>query len=130
MREFIEHVADRDAFMFRPNRVTPALVVGSTTWDGFSLARKSDSNYGPTIDLFGPGGAVRAARSTADTAFRDDFDGTSAASPFVAGVAAQVLQANPFYGSGQVESTVRGIATAGMISGTMSSDPNLFVFRY
>ena len=121
---------NRDAFMYRPNRPTPALVVASAAWNGFSLWRRSDSNYGPTVDLFAPGDATYTATNTADDAFRTDFGGTSAASPFVAGVAAQVLQANPFYGSGQVESTVRGIATAGMISGTMSSDPNLFVFRY
>lgn len=121
---------NRDAFMYRPNRVTPALVVGSTTWDGFSLVRKTDSNYGTTVDLFGPGGAIRAARSTGDAEFGDDFLGTSAASPFVAGVAAQVLQANPFYGSGQVESTIKSLATYGVVNGLVSGDPNLFVFRY
>ena len=54
----------------------------------------------------------------------------TAAAPFVAGVAAQVLQANPSYGSGQVESTIKALATFGVVSGTMSGDPNLFVFRY
>jgi subtilisin family serine protease len=123
--------ANRDAYMWRPNRVTPALVVAAAGWDGYStLYRMSYSSYGSTVDLYAPGNGTLAATNTANDAYRHDFGGTSGASPFVAGVAAQILQANPFYGSGQVETTVRAIATAGVISGTMPGDTNLFLFRY
>ncbi len=123
--------ANRDAYMWRPNRVTPALVVAAAGWDGFStLYRMSYSSYGSTVDLYAPGNGTRAATNVANNTYRDDFGGTSGASPFVAGVAAQILQANPFYGSGQVEATVEALATPGVIWGTMPGDPNLFLFRY
>ena len=123
--------ANRDAYMWRPNRVNPGLVVAAAGWDGTStLYRMSYSSYGSTVDLYAPGNGTLAATNSANDAYRHDFGGTSGASPFVAGVAAQILQANPSFSPSQVESTVKAIATPGVISGTMPGDPNLFLFRY
>lgn len=123
--------ANRDAYMWRPNRVNPGLIVAAAGWDGFSqIYRMSYSSYGSTVDLYAPGNGTYAASSTSDNAFVTDFGGTSGASPFVAGVAAQILQANPAYSPSQVESTIKAIATAGIVVATMPGDPNLFAFRF
>jgi serine protease len=56
--------------------------------------RRSDSNYGrEDVDIFGPG-TVWVGPDLANQAVHS-FDGTSAAAPFVAGVAALVMTARP-----------------------------------
>ena len=62
--------------------------------DFYSCDRESfwGSNYG-NLDFLTPG--VRIHTTTVNSGFMDDFNGTSSAAPFAAGVAALVLSVNP-----------------------------------
>lgn len=54
------------------------------------------SNYGPTVDIYAPGAAMRGAVNTGPNAYETDpaaFSGTSWAAPIVTGVIARMMQA-------------------------------------
>jgi subtilisin family serine protease len=81
-----------DACTQSPARVPNAITVGSVnpvndTYSWFS-------NFGTCLDLFGPGEGIVSASNTSDTATAT-HDGTSQATPHVAGAAARFLQTHP-----------------------------------
>lgn len=123
--------SNRDAYEWRPNRVSPAFVVAAAGWSsqGEYLYRRSDSNYGPTVDVFGPGNGTYAASHTSSTAFTS-FAGTSAAAPFVAGAVAQILEAYPCLTPTEVEYWIKSNSTPDVVTGTVTGDPNLFLSRW
>ncbi len=84
-----------DGYASRPE----VLAVGACTVEG---TRAPYSDYGPEVDIAAPGGGYTEGLLTtvdvdpeAHQAYRHDFNGTSAAAPVVAGVAALVLSVNP-----------------------------------
>jgi subtilisin family serine protease len=68
------------------------LSVGASSWMGDSLLAADFSNYGTRVDLFAPG--VDIYSSTPDDTY-ESFDGTSMASPAVAGAAALLMSYYP-----------------------------------
>lgn len=105
-----------------PADVAQAITVGATTdRDATALY----SNYGSCVDLYAPGSAITSAWHTSDTATQT-LDGTSMASPHVAGVAALVLQANPTASPALVRSTIREHDVQDVLSGVLTGagDPN------
>ncbi|XP_013404187.1 uncharacterized protein LOC106169314, partial [Lingula anatina] len=72
-----------------PASVSGALTVGATQIDDYLAPF---SNIGPCVDIYAPGRNIRGA-SYANTHGSVALDGTSMASPLVAGVAAGLLQA-------------------------------------
>lgn len=66
--------------------------VGASSWKGDSLIAADFSNYGKRVDLFAPG--VDVYSTTPDNTY-EAFDGTSMASPVVAGVAALIMSYYP-----------------------------------
>lgn len=107
-----------------PNKVPEAITVGATT---NADARSSFSNYGACVDVFAPGSAITSAWYTSNTA-TNTIDGTSMASPHVAGAAALVLGANPSATPAQVADTIVGNATLGVLSGVGSGSPNALLY--
>src|SRR3712207_561636 len=75
---------NQNACNVSPARVAAAVTVGSTT---STDARSSFSNWGTCVDIFAPGSSILSSWWTSDTATAT-IDGTSMASPHVAGVAA------------------------------------------
>jgi len=65
------------------------------------------SNFGPQVDVCAPGVAVR---TTSNGGGYRNFNGTSAATPHVAGVAALILSVNPTLTAAQVENILRETA--------------------
>jgi subtilisin family serine protease len=109
-----------DACNYSPARVSGALTVGaSTSWD----ARSAFSNWGTCLDVFAPGSYIRSAWHTSSTE-TNILDGTSMASPHVAGVAALYLQNNTAATPAAVASTIVSWAFTNKLSGIGTGSPN------
>jgi subtilisin family serine protease len=107
-----------------PADVAEAITVGATDInDGFA----SFSNYGPGVDLSGPGVNITSSWLTSDNA-TNTISGTSMSSPHVTGVAALYLQANPTATPAQVSAALVQNATSGAITGIPSGTPNRLLF--
>jgi subtilisin family serine protease len=97
----------QDACTKSPARVAEAITVNAAST---AETAASFSNYGICTDLWAPGVSVWSASHESDTAsaFKD---GTSMASPHVAGVAALYLQRHPAATPAQVQNAIRKNAT-------------------
>ncbi|WP_329429771.1 S8 family peptidase [Streptosporangium sp. NBC_01495] len=107
-----------------PARVPAAITVGATT---STDARASYSNFGTCLDLFAPGSAITSAWNTNDTA-ANTINGTSMASPHVAGAAALVLSGSPTATPAQVRDTIVTNATPGVVTNPGTGSPNLLLY--
>ncbi|MEU6311141.1 S8 family peptidase [Streptomyces sp. NPDC047014] len=103
-----------------PARVTEAITVGATT---NTDARAGYSNYGAALDLFAPGTAITSAWHTGDYA-SNTINGTSMASPHVAGAAAVYLSQNPASTPAQVATALVDSATPNLVTGGGAGSPN------
>ncbi len=115
---------NQDACLYSPARVPEAVTVGATT---SSDARASFSNYGSCLDIFAPGQSILSAWYTSDTA-TSTLNGTSMATPHVAGVAALYLQQNPSATPAQVASAILNGATTNKLSGIGTGSPNRLLY--
>lgn len=109
-----------DACSYSPASAAGALTVAATT---SSDAQASYSNWGGCVDLYAPGSAVYSAWNTDDYAM-GNANGTSMATPHVAGAAALYLQANPGASPAEVNNAVVSNATSGALSALGGSSPN------
>ncbi|WP_016700260.1 S8 family peptidase [Actinoalloteichus spitiensis] len=107
---------------YSPARVGPAITVGATT---STDARASYSNFGK-VDIFAPGSNITSAWRSGGTY---TGNGTSFASPHVAGAAARYLQSNPGATPAQVKSALQSWGTSGIVTnpGTGSTNRLLYV---
>jgi len=117
-----------DACNYSPASARSALTVAASTRDITSSydVQASYSNYGPCVDLYAPGSAIRSATNTSDTA-TTVWSGTSFASPHVAGVAALYLSANPSASPSQVASAILGSAGTNLVGSAGAGTPNLLL---
>lgn len=113
-----------DACGFSPGRVPGVLTVANSTTDD---RRAVTSNTGRCVDLFAPGTDVVSAWIGSTSAEGID-SGTSMASPFVAGAAALVLQAQPSWSPAQVAAELLGKATPHAVSGAGAGTPNAMLY--
>lgn len=113
-----------NACNYSPARVGAAVTVGSTT---SSDARSSFSNYGTCLDVFAPGSGIKSAWYTSDTATAT-LDGTSMASPHVAGVAALYLQGNTSASPATVRDAIVNTATSNKVTNPGTGSPNKLVY--
>ncbi|MFZ5439543.1 MAG: S8 family peptidase [Myxococcota bacterium] len=88
--------------------------------------RASFSNYGSCVDLFAPGTEILSAGFASDTETRV-LQGTSMASPHVAGVVALILEQNPNATVAEVANALLQRATTNVVSDTANS-PNRLLF--
>ena len=82
---------NQDAANASPAAAELAIAVGATD---IQDVKATFSNFGPTVDIQAPGVDIFSAWHTSDTAAQT-IDGTSMASPAVAGMAARYLQQRP-----------------------------------
>ena len=109
-----------DACNHSPAFVPAAITVGATTRGD---ARAFFSNYGPCVDVFAPGVDIVSSVSGNDDA-TDSFDGTSMASPHVAGMAARYLQERPAAPPAEVSAALIAGATPGKVTIPGAGSPN------
>jgi serine protease len=107
-----------------PARVSQALTVGATT---SADARASYSNFGTCLDLFAPGSSITSAWNTSDTA-TNTINGTSMATPHVAGAAALYLAVNPDATPGEVNGAVIANATSNVVTSAGNGSPNRLLY--
>ena len=107
-----------------PGGAPEAITVGNSTADD---ERASDSNHGPCVDLFAPGGLITSASHTGDTDYATMW-GTSMAAPHVAGAAALYLERHPAATPSEVRAAILAGATPGVLTNHVPGSPNLLLF--
>ena len=116
--------ANESACNYSPARVSGAITVGATT---LADQRASFSNYGTCVDLFAPGLSILSDWYTSPTATAVS-SGTSSSAPFVAGVAALVLEKYPTASPSAVSQTVVSQATIEVLGAVGDGSPNRLLF--
>lgn len=86
--------------LYYPAAFDNVIAVGSTNPDDSRTApffwdETSGSNFGNHIDVVAPGNYIYGLSSTSNTNYNSYWDGTSQATPLVAGVASLLLSKNP-----------------------------------
>ncbi len=107
-----------------PARAASAYTVGATD---SSDRRASFSNFGTCLEIFAPGVNITSTWSTSNSA-TNTINGTSMASPHVAGVAALLLDENPAASPGQLADLLTANATPGVVTNPGSGSPNLMLY--
>ncbi|MEQ1698601.1 MAG: S8 family serine peptidase [Ilumatobacteraceae bacterium] len=109
---------------YSPARLPAAITVAASDSTDDDAAF---SNYGSCNDIFAPGVGILSAWWTSDYA-TNVIDGTSMASPHVAGVAALVLQGSPSASPATVWTTIEGLSTKGALSECCGDPDKLLYF--
>jgi len=124
-----------DACNSSPASADDVLSVGSTDIGvADDDVRSYFSNYGPCVDIFGPGSDITAAWIGTPTSVRT-ISGTSMASPHVAGIAALLRSDLPQNSAEDIQKGVVATATPDVInlqcppSGTCRQSPNLMAWN-
>ena len=109
----------KDACRQSPADDPAAITVGATD---STDRRASFSNYGSCLDLFAPGVRIESASNRSNTATMI-MNGTSMASPHVAGAAALVLGVHPDWTPAQVRDGLVAQATPGTVTSAGNRSP-------
>jgi oryzin len=105
-----------------PASAPNALTVGATSW---TRNRSSYSNFGPGIDVFGPGDQVRSLATTQDQT--TVFSGTSMSTPLTSGLVAYLRTLEGGLDTPDAATArIKDLALEGVVGGDTES-PNLFV---
>jgi len=112
-----------DACDYSPSSTPNALTVASST---ITDSRSDFSNIGPCVDLFAPGSGVLSAW-IGDPDASTFLDGTSMATPHVAGVAALVREGDPSATPAEVMAAILEAATPDLIADVGTGTPNLLL---
>jgi subtilisin family serine protease len=113
-----------NACNYSPASAPNAVTVGASD----SLDRKATfSNWGECVDLFAPGVGITSDWIGSNVAI-NTINGTSMASPHVAGLAAMELELNPSATAGEVETEINREATRDRVTNLPTGTRNLLEY--
>ncbi|MFC5750785.1 S8 family peptidase [Actinomadura rugatobispora] len=113
--------SNANACNYSPSSAANATTVAAST---SSDAKASYSNYGSCVDLYAPGSSITSAWLNGGV---NTINGTSMASPHVAGVGALYKSANGDASFSTIRTWLATNATSGVITGNPSGTPNLLL---
>lgn len=116
--------SNTDACSASPARVNKALTVAATD---NTDTRASYSNYGSCVDIFAPGSQINSSWIGSNTATKV-LNGTSMATPHVAGVVAEMLQSTPTATPETISTNLLNQASSNVVKNP-SGSPNRLLYK-
>ncbi|KIE85813.1 serine protease [Acinetobacter pittii] len=116
--------SNTDACSSSPARVSKAITVAATD---STDARASYSNYGSCVDIFAPGSQINSSWIGSNTATKV-LNGTSMATPHVAGVVAEMLQSTPTATPQTISTNLLNQASNNVVKNP-SGSPNRLLYK-
>lgn len=116
--------SNTDACSSSPARVSKAITVAATD---STDARASYSNYGSCVDIFAPGSQINSSWIGSNTATKV-LNGTSMATPHVAGVVAEMLQSTPTATPQAISTNLLNQASSNVVKNP-SGSPNRLLYK-
>lgn len=104
--------------------------VTTTAASNKSDYRASFSNYGGCVDIYAPGVGIKSAWIGSGTTESNKINGTSMASPHVAGVGALIKHRYGNVSSGSVWNYIYNASSSGKIKSNPSGTPNRLLYKY
>lgn len=116
--------SNTDACTSSPARTNNAITVAATD---NTDTRASYSNYGSCVDIFAPGSQINSSWIGSNTATKV-LNGTSMATPHVAGVVAEMLQSTPTATPQTISANLLNQATSNVVKNP-SGSPNRLLYK-
>lgn len=116
--------SNTDACSSSPARVSKAITVAATD---NTDTRASYSNYGSCVDIFAPGSQINSSWIGNNTATKI-LNGTSMATPHVAGVVAEMLQSTPTATPQTISTNLLNQASSNVVKNP-SGSPNRLLYK-
>ncbi|VAX44432.1 Extracellular serine proteinase precursor [Acinetobacter calcoaceticus] len=116
--------SNTDACNSSPARVSKAITVAATD---NTDTRANYSNYGSCVDIFAPGSQINSAWIGSNTATKV-LNGTSMATPHVAGVVAEMLQSAPTATPQTISTNLVNQASSNVVKNP-SGSPNRLLYK-
>lgn len=112
------------------SRVSPANAPHALTVAAidYSWIPAKFTNYGPEVDIFGPGVRIMSASNESDSDFVR-MDGTSMATPYVAGLAVYLQAREGIRDATALASRIKALGTPKKMKGDLKGSPNLVVYN-
>lgn len=107
-----------------PSAEPLAITVGATDRDD---SQASYSNHGTCLDLYAPGTGITAANHSSNTGSKN-LNGTSMATPHVAGAAAILLAQTPNLTPAELSQALLADTTPNKVGGASAGSPNRLLF--
>lgn len=116
--------SNTDACTSSPARVSKVITVAATD---NTDTRASYSNYGSCVDIFAPGSQINSSWIGSNTATKI-LNGTSMATPHVAGVVAEMLQSTPTASPQTISTNLLNQASSNVVKNP-SGSPNRLLYK-